>query len=553
MRIFSGVYGHRPLWVFHSTGFFFLGLAIWAGAAGSVAARSSYAGHADASNAAIVARNLVRGQGYSVGYVWHFVRKQSIPRSEDERPLLFPTLLAASMATLGDHPLAWRLPNILLVVGTVLVLRALSLKVYGRPTVANLTALAYLLLGQYQPIQLLNNTLNTFLATSLLFVAALASFQDSWGYRVGVGVLGGLALLARPENILLVGLVAICLAWWGARRGTSATESHDPIRPLWATFLRTAFPVLLIALAVWSPWLVRNQVLFGHVLHFDRSLAIPFRYDWFGPQSPAPAAVMAPDEGYALRYDRPFTVREIIGRAGGVYPWIRVETLVVLGHLQAIMRSVLGLLGVLACVLACTKSHWGDLERRLLGICGLAFFGFVSFMITRLHHEERYYFPYIPIALAFVVGRLHALIVSVPSARLRRGCSAMAVLFLSLLSAQNVRDSVAMLRHGGEGVPSDVQWVATNVPPGSRVMTRDPWETHFHTEREAVMIPYGTAADILSVMKEYDVEFLVVRKASRRPGLVETLHREMANGLLKKVFEQDDFVAFRRYQSRNVL
>jgi hypothetical protein len=262
---------------------------------------------------------------------------------------------------------------------------------------------------------------------------------------------------------------------------------------------------------------------------------------------------MSPDEGYALRYDRPFTVREIIARAGGVYPWIRVETLVALAHSQAIMRSVLGLLAVLACVLACTKSHWSDLERRLLGIYGMAFFGHVSFMVACAHYEERYYFQHVPIALAFVGGRLHELIVSVPSARLRRGCFTMTALFLSLLSAQHVRDGVAMLRHEGEGVPSDVQWVATNVPSGSRVMTRDPWETHFHTEREAVMIPYGTAADIMSVMREYDVEFLVVRKASRRPGLVGTLHREMANGLLKKVAEQDDFVAFRRYQSRNVL
>jgi hypothetical protein len=73
---------------------------------------------------------------------------------------------------------------------------------------------------------------------------------------IGLGVLFGLAALTRNEVVWL-GLTWIAVAWWGSRRMSASWRS---------ALVRLVGVPAIVGLAILSPWLVRDWIVFGSPL-----------------------------------------------------------------------------------------------------------------------------------------------------------------------------------------------------------------------------------------------------------------------------------------------
>ncbi len=98
----------------------------------SVILRMDYIGHADYADNAVAARNIVRGQGYSLDYAAQFYQKYSLPRPADTWPPLQPLLIVPFYAAFGPTVWAAKLPNLLLVSALALAIFYYGTRLFNR-------------------------------------------------------------------------------------------------------------------------------------------------------------------------------------------------------------------------------------------------------------------------------------------------------------------------------------------------------------------------------------------------------------------------------------
>jgi 4-amino-4-deoxy-L-arabinose transferase-like glycosyltransferase len=186
---------------------------------------------ADADQYVQLSHSLADGRGFGL------VFPQFAHHPTAFRPPLYPLLLTPTAWLFGDALWPGRLLNVVL--GTVVVVLAavLAARIGGRR--AGLATGA--MVAVYPPL-LANDTITLTepLGLALLLAAALLIEDRRW---VWGGVATGCILLTRPNGYLVVAILA---AWAAARLGR-----------------RAAVGVVLVALAVFTPWLVRNAVQVG--------------------------------------------------------------------------------------------------------------------------------------------------------------------------------------------------------------------------------------------------------------------------------------------------
>ncbi len=231
---------------------------------------AGYTPELDAREYSDIAASLASGRG--------FVLADGAPTAI--RPPLFPLLLAAVYWLAGGVNYAAGLAlEALLGTGIVLATYAAADRVYGRGAgrLAGLMAAVYPLLI-YAGGALLSEPLFILLVTLALAAGLTALDRPTPGNHALLGLWLGLAWLARPNGLLLV---MFLLGWLVVARlkGSSTVDAkgtqinaderrclaggksaliRGPLRPL----LLTA----LVALAVISPWIIRNYRVFGKLI-----------------------------------------------------------------------------------------------------------------------------------------------------------------------------------------------------------------------------------------------------------------------------------------------
>jgi 4-amino-4-deoxy-L-arabinose transferase-like glycosyltransferase len=202
-----------------------------------------------------IARSLLAGEGY---------RLHDGEGPTAFRPPVYPFLLAAVYATGGEGYLRVRILQLLLELGTVLLLYAISRRVFGSPRAALAGAGLYAL---YFPmviysVTLFSETVFTFLLA--LFVWLMVRARD--GAPAGRGrrfLVAGLALglvtLTKPTTMLLPFflLLPILLARAGPR------SWGERARGWWRAVALEVVPVALGMCLVIAPWTIRNAVALG--------------------------------------------------------------------------------------------------------------------------------------------------------------------------------------------------------------------------------------------------------------------------------------------------
>ncbi len=213
-----------------------------------------------------LARSLAEGRGAVVDYVlWHFEPYRCASgRPEDFISPGFPLLMAATVRLFGDRPFSYLVPGIVAhTVALPLVVRALGRRWSGRPEVGDLAAWFVLfdpLLYRVSQIPM------TDVVYLVFYLAAVVQFLKipAQGLRAAAaaGLALGLAILTRTMGGYLLVLLPLCHA---CRR-----------RRLRAAIAPEMAAMVLTALAVNLPWLIRNQVLFGSPTYSIYSRVVGF-------------------------------------------------------------------------------------------------------------------------------------------------------------------------------------------------------------------------------------------------------------------------------------
>ena len=211
-----------------------------------------------------LALNLLDGHGFTLSGQPPYV-------PDAIRTPLYPALVAVIYALGGRNPLHVALAQGLLDTLTVLLLAATARRLPGRWRPALAAALLYALSPTAWRFcnEVLTEPLLATLLTGLLWAFVCFCRAGRWRWLALAGLLSGLAVLAKPNALLLpliLAAAALVRVWRMAPR--------QP--PAWRARLAAALLPLALAGLVLFPWLFRNRLVFERwfLSHtFDNNLA----------------------------------------------------------------------------------------------------------------------------------------------------------------------------------------------------------------------------------------------------------------------------------------
>lgn len=223
----------------------------------------------DESRYTVPAVNMLAGHGFSADVEAPYVpTEHSVP--------LYPLFIAAVYAIFGEHPLAVRIAQSLVDLITCLLVAFLSFNL-APPALKKPAAIWSLLIYGclswftiHWARYVLTETLALFFTTLALAFGTMALKRGRWWWA-GAGLTCGLALLTRPDSILLVLAFVLFLSFQIVRRAPGANAIN-------LLLFCIAIPVIL------APWIVRNYVAFqkfqplASEYGFDREEYMPTGY-----------------------------------------------------------------------------------------------------------------------------------------------------------------------------------------------------------------------------------------------------------------------------------
>lgn len=478
-----------------------------------------FVGHADYADNALVARNLLAGRGFTVDYVTQFFKPDlTLSHPQETWPLLQPVLIAPSFQLLGDSAFAAKVPNLLLQLALALVLYAVATNVFDRRV--GLVAVLVTVLNPFFFRLIIFPTSD--LAFTLLVVLMMAQFYRAhaleeagtlrWGAYAWAGVWAGLLMLAKVNGVLFVGVCILVDLFWRWR-------THR-----WANLGRVWLSLGIPAVALFSPWVIRNLILFRTPVYSTEQFdAWILKYkEWEEIYRIYYADL--PNRSWLLRYgwDRVF---EAIGvefrRAWNYFTVDQTALLTLLG-------SALALGGALT------------LRRqaaRLFAPVGLVLALFGAFICTYWHVEERYFVPFIP-WFALLIARglwwIHDTLAYRRDGAGRRTLSGFGWLGLVVVVLVCAQLVAPFFPEAAAKLETDrakrlelraYAWLAESTPADAVVMTRVPWQLTYYSGRRSVMIPQGGMEDVQQIIDHYGVTYLLMDGDARgkRPELRQAL------------------------------
>ncbi len=546
--------------------------AIWIGYAALVVSRMPYVGHADYSDNAVVARNLVAGRGWVVDYVTQFYRlNDGLTRPQETWPLLQPLWIAPFFLVFGPSSWAAKIPNlvfdaILLAlvyhigawfwdrrVGLVAAVFVLTNYLFFRLTIYATSDLAFVVFSLGALYALYRSQTPSPGAGSPPedFSTARparppgqggsgpqAAARGRWRWLALSGILTGLMMLQKPSGAMIalgMGLWFLGQRWPGKRAA---------LRQAWhpAGAARLLGPVVLwsaLALLVLSPYLARNMRLFGQPVYSTE------RYDawvlgylgssgdaWeeiyrvFTPELGGPGL---PDRSWILRWGFDKTLAKLATQveelrdyvmpvwhglpAGAGWLFSDNER----KNLASDLGAWLALIGAIGAL---------RFRPRLLGLLVSAFTPYTVFLLTYWRTDEhRYWVMLIPWMALFGAWALWAGYDKLASLGDRRWAPLGLILVAAIVSGVvgfSRPDIANKVRHEPQVWAPDLAayaWLEARTPEGTAVMTRVPWQLNWHTRRPAVMIPNTADREMLLwIARYYGAKYLVLENQQRVKG-----------------------------------
>ncbi|RRR78101.1 MAG: hypothetical protein EI684_00725 [Candidatus Viridilinea halotolerans] len=567
---------------------------IWLGYQAWVISQMAYVGHADYADNAVVARNLANGRGWVVDYVTQFYHIiDGTTRPQETWPLLQPLWIAPFFLLFGAQDWAAKIPNLffnalLLVlvyqigthlwdrrVGLTAAIFTLTNYLFFRLTIYVTSDLAFVVfsLGAvyclYRAVGMRDAGMRdagmrdagmrdagrggaSRLASRFSLLASrlspLASHVSLLASRIPhpasrflllAGILTGLMMLQKPSGAML----ALGMGLWFLAQRCPPADWRDLVRS-WTPqrWWRLIAPVAiwtLVALAVLSPYLVRNVWLFGKPVYSTESYdawVLGYRgnsgdaweeiYRVFTPEL---GGAGLPDRSWILRWGFDKTQEkfenQVVALRDYLLPVWHGLPPALAGLSSAHERrniaspigawlALIGLVGALR------------FRRRLLSLLLLTYTPYVIFMLTYWRtNEERYWVMLIPWLALLGAWALWAGYAALAACGDRRwaplGLVLVAVIVGSVVGFSRPDIAQKITREPQIWQPdlTAYAWLEEHTPPDAVIMTRIPWQLNWHTERPAVMIPNtGDRELLLHLAQHYNAEYLVLENQQRVKG-----------------------------------
>lgn len=479
-----------------------------------------FIGHADYADNAVRARNIVRGHGDVIDYVPQFYRRwPAIVHPAETWPPLQVWMIAAVFRVLGVSTVVAKLPNVA-VMALLLALVAFigSWRWSRRVGVLATLFLAAMPLFFEDTLFPVND-----LGFTLLFTLFAVTLYRAWcepratlteggarwwrGYLpdLCVGAAAGAMLLAKPSGATLIAGGAATALLVARRAGVPARWPGVGVAA--ATMLLT-----------YAPWAIRTLVTFGSPFHTTESLdAWVLKYDptqpvegiyrlFWGRALPHPRLLV----GYG--YDHFLAVQG--------QQFVRLWADITQGVLIPRVLIPFALLGLI--VGASRRSGFG------LVLAG-AFVPYTLFVLLYWHYESRYFLVLVPWLLLFAAVGIEWLYEALQTwfaAMWQRALVpifATLLLLLALVPAGRDITLRAQTQMSGNEMVSVSHWLKANTPADAVIMTRNPWEVSWHSDRRTVMLPLGSLDDVYAVIRQYHVTYLELDHINDLSTLRESL------------------------------
>jgi hypothetical protein len=300
----------------------------------------------------------------------------------------------------------------------------------------------------------------------------------------------------------------------------------------------------LLALALVTPLVVRNLQTFGRVYYSTESYdAWILEYTtWdriYAPYAPELGGDGPPNRSWILRwgFDRTLTkigtqfeaVRDYLipsWQASGPFAWLagRADKDLRLFFDMGAWLTMLGVLGALTT------------QRRLMTLLFAVFAPYTIFLAIYWHtNEERYFvalMPWLALLAAAALWRGYDRIATIGDRRWAPLGLVLVLTALALIIAPSYPAIDRKVREEPQLYAADLDvyaWLRANTPSDAVMMTRNPWQLNWHSERPALMIPYTTdRRQLVQIAQYYHARYLVLDSLQRPDPEI----RQMLNALV---------------------
>lgn len=537
-------------------------LIVWLGYEAWIVFTLAGVGHADYSDNAVVARNLVQGRGWVVDYVTQFYRLYpGLVRPQETWPLLQPVWIAPFFLLFGATDWAAKLPNLIFTLVLAILVYRFGARHWGRRI--GLTATILLLTSYLFFLLVINVTSDLgFVVLSFAVIGLVYAWGTGGGRRTVateqkndyspstahrqppvllLGLLTGLMLLQKPANGVFV--AAGCGLWLLWRNSEFRIQNFELFGPGFLSVLRRFVPLLVwtgLTLAIFTPYLVRNLALsaqnniYGSFVYSTESRDAwvwgyaPrefYIYQIYTPEAGLSETQGLPDRSWILRwgFDRTLekvenqveAVRDYLSPAWSNLPngWSEIVSGRESKRLFFVAGAWLSFLG-----LASAIRNRGS----LVALLGLAFLPYTLFLTLYWHADEERYFvalmPWLALFAALAVWRIYGWLAAAANGRFGPVAVLVACLLVAAVVAPSGPEIGKRIKERDQSDSDRVayEWLRTNTRPDEAVMTRVPWQLNWHAERPALMIPATTSREkLLQLARYYRIRYLVVDVGQR--------------------------------------
>lgn len=454
-----------------------------------LARANHFAGNFDSEDNLVVARNIVRGLGFTNGIIQQYSALERLPGPEVVRPPGIPYLIAAGFRILGEGGHVQILINGLAILLTALLLRA-ALRQLSAGWVADVAAILVLLAhNNYVMIDIWNNGILTALTTALLYAAVLHETGRLRGFSFAIvcGIIGAAGFLTKQTFVVTVVPFACLL---------SLTEVGAP----WRKRLTQLAVFLAVLVSLTAPLWIRNVVLFGNPLYHPLTssrLAVRFGLHgtWFTQNT--------------VLYGEKITYATLVKRLG-VASVLNIQLI----YLRDVM-SAIGRLGGFVVIGAAVGG--AAIAKRDFRMAGAA----IALMLGPLfetyynHVEDRYLWPMFPclMVLAWLgvrgANRFNDGAQSRPARRARWIATAV-MLGAGVLSfgegVRGWRDDFLTAREP----PPAWQKAVAQLPSNATIMTWPSAGVAWYADRPAISVPLGPPDRVRFVLKFFKPAYVLI-------------------------------------------
>lgn len=194
-----------------------------------------------------------------------------------DHPPLYVVYLAAWSTVGADSVLAHQLASVLLGIASIAIVGLLGRRLVSERVgllAAFLTAV-YAYIWVNDGLVMSETIAITATAALLLLTYRFIASPTGWNL-VGLGAVAGLTVLTRAELAMYVPIVLPFVVWWAL--GSRLRDVRTDWRRLWKPWLGRTAALIALALAVISPWVIRNMLTFERPVTLSTGLGITLTY-----------------------------------------------------------------------------------------------------------------------------------------------------------------------------------------------------------------------------------------------------------------------------------